>query len=46
MQTGIVKWSNAQEGLGAIQLNTIAAILSIFATAAILSGAITVFANR
>lgn len=45
MQIGTVKWFDAQEGFGAIQLNTITAIFSIFAIAAAVSAAIAIVAN-
>ncbi len=46
MQTRILtKWFEAEEGFGAIRLNTVTAILSILAIAGAVTAAITAFSN-
>ena len=47
MQTRITisKWFEAQEGFGAIRLDTMTAILSIFTIVTVVTLAITAFAN-
>jgi hypothetical protein len=44
MQTGFRKWFEAQEGFGAIRLDTVTAVLSIFAIVAGVTVVITAFA--
>jgi hypothetical protein len=45
MQTRRTNWFDAQEGFGAIRLDTVTAILSIFAIVAGVTAIITAFAN-
>jgi hypothetical protein len=44
MQTQFMKWFETQEGFGKIRLETVTAILSIFAIVAAVTVAITAFA--
>jgi hypothetical protein len=44
MQTQLMKWFETQEGFGKIRLETVTAILSIFAIVAGVTVAITAFA--
>jgi len=45
MQTRLTNWFEAQEGFGAIRLDAVTAILSIFAIVAGVTAVITAFAN-
>jgi hypothetical protein len=45
MQTCLIDWFEAQEGFGAIRLDTVTAILSIFAIVAGVTAVITAFAD-
>jgi hypothetical protein len=45
MQTTFGKWLHEQGGFGVFELNTITAILWVFATAGVVTAAITLLAN-
>jgi len=45
MQTGIGKWLHQRDGFGVFELNTLTAIFWVFATAGVVTAAITFLAN-
>ncbi len=45
MRTGIGKWLHEQDGFGVFELNTLTAIFWDFATAGVVTAAITFLAN-